>query len=212
MKTASKAPQPRIEALLASAHRDYDSLRERRRALERTGIGSSHLPDDLALMSFALLGSHERGTLLTEIRGYWSTLQSKGLVYGAVDDASTAELRLLQHVQEHAESIGPVWQQLQEAINAPEPPDAIWRCAKYLEGSWGQPARIHFSVQGARYLLIDPDPVFRRQRSLVAANPNTRHTGTFIIPVDNGAVKISLLDRNGQVFRHVIQARVKEML
>ena len=95
MKTTDKTTAPHIETLLAAAHRDRDVLQERRGALLRSGIDSDHLPDELVLMAFALLGDHERDKLLEQVRAHWSELQSKGLAYGTIDDAATTELRLL---------------------------------------------------------------------------------------------------------------------
>lgn len=211
MRTTAETAIPRIETLLAAAHQNLDALRERRTALERSGVGRDHLPDEL-VMAFALLGDHERDTLLAQVRGHWATLQSKGLVHGAIDDATTAELRLIEYVREHTDAIGPVWQQLREVVEAPEPSHDIWRCATRVRGLWGQLAHLHFSMQGVCHLLIDPDPIFGLQPALVAADPDDRHTGSFPFPIDNGAITISLLHRSGEVLRHVVQVMVEEVV
>jgi hypothetical protein len=75
----------RIEALLAAAYLDRAALGRRRDALLRSGIGKDNLPDQLTLMSFSLLGDHERDVLLAALREHWAALQAKGLVYGAME-------------------------------------------------------------------------------------------------------------------------------
>lgn len=211
MNTTAETATPCIETLLAAAHREHDALHKRRTALELRGIGRDLLPDDVALMAFALLAEHERDALLEQVRAHWAALQSKGLVYGAIDEAATAELRLLAHALPHTESIGPVWRQFREAVEPPEPPQEIWRCATRVRGLWGQLARLHFSVQGVSYLLIDPAPIFGLQPALLATDPDDGYTGSFPFPVDNGAIRISLLHRSGEVYRHVVEAMVEEV-
>jgi hypothetical protein len=212
MKTVAQAAAPRIETLLAAAHRNYNALREQRGTLVRSGIDGDHLPDDPVLMAFALLDDHERDALRVQVREYWAALQSKGLVYGAIDDVTTAELRLLVLVREHTEAIGSLWQQLQEAVDAPEPPPGIWRGPTHVRGLWGQEARLHFSVQYVQHLLIHPDPVFGLQPALRAVDPDVCHTGAFSFPIDNGAITITLRHRNGEVYRHLVQVMVEEMV
>jgi hypothetical protein len=210
MNTTAETALPRIEILLAAAHRDLAALHKRRDALTRSGIDRNHLPDDVALMTFALLGDHERDMRLAEVHGDWAALQSKGLVYGAIDAASTAELRLLAVALPQTEIIGSAWQQLREAVEASEPPREIWRCARCVRGFWGQLARLHFSVQGVSHLLIDPDPIFGLQPAFLATDPDDRYSGSFPFPVDNGAITISLLHCSGEVYRHVVEAMVSE--
>jgi|GEM_PF-2910022 hypothetical protein len=202
---------PRIEALLTAAHRDRALLERRCVALQRAGIAAEHLPEPLARMAFALLGDHERATLMADLHGQWGTLQTKGLVAGAIEAAATAELRLLAHVREHTAAIGSVWERLQAAAEAPEPPRGIWHCARRVRGRWGQPARVHFRMEGIRHLLIDPDPTFGLQPALVAANPDRGQSGSFQFPIDRGLIRISLLDRNGALYRHTIEAMVEEV-
>lgn len=201
---------PSVELLLAAAHRDLAALQQRREALQHAGIGSDLLPDKVALMAFALLGDHERDGLLAGLRGHWGALQAKGLVYGAVEGATTAELRLMEHVREHADAIGPVWDQLREPQNAPEPPHSIWHSTRRVRGLWGQPARVHFAMDNIRHLLIEPDPVFGQQPTLLAANPERRYTGSFELPIDNGNIRISLLHGSGEIYRYVVEVMTEE--
>ncbi len=201
----------RIEVLLAAAHPDRDALHERRSALEIRGIGREHLPSDMALMAFALLGDHDRHAQLARVHGQWASLQSKGLVHGAIDEAATAELRLLAHSLPQMEIIAPVWQQFREAVEPSEPPHDIWRCVRRVRGLWGQLARLHFSVQGVSHLLIDPDGIFGLQPTLLATDPNGRYTGSFPVEIDYGAITISLLHRGGEVYRHVVEVMVEEV-
>lgn len=210
MNTTAETAIPRIETLLAAAHRNFDALRERRTALERSGVGRDHLPDELELMAFALLGDYERDKQREQVRAHWSDLQSKGLAHGAIDDATTAELRLLKHALPHAQAIGNVWQRLQDAEQAPEPPHGILCCPTHVRGLWGQLVRLHFTVQDVQYMIIAPDTTFDLQRALVAAEPSGQ-AGSFVIPINNGAITISLLHRSGEVFRHVVNAMVEEV-
>ncbi|EGV32675.1 hypothetical protein ThidrDRAFT_1160 [Thiorhodococcus drewsii AZ1] len=207
-----KPQQPVIEYLLQAAYRDLETLRERHQALLLCGIGEEHLPDELSLMAFALLGDYERETLLAPLRGHWTALQSKGLVSGAIEAASTAELRLFAHVRGHTERIGPIWQQLRETESAPEPPLALWRCVRRVRGLWGEPACLHFSANGMRHLLIEPDPVFGLQPVLIGAAPDGRQSGSLQFPIDRGAIQISMLHRSGAVYRHLVEAIVEERI
>lgn len=211
MNTTAETATPRIETLLIAAHHDHAVLHERRGALLRSGIGNDHLPDELTLMAFALLGEHERAALLEQVRVHWSVLQSKGLVHGAMDDASTAELRLIAHALPHTRAIGDVWQRLQDAVQTSAPPHGILRCATRVRGLWGQLARLHFSAQDVPHMLIAPDPIFGLQPVLVAAEPGGCLAGAFTFPIDNGAIAISLLHRSGEVFRHMVQAKVEKV-
>jgi hypothetical protein len=202
---------PRIEALLTAAHRDRTLLEQRCGALERAGIAAEHLPEPVARMAFALLGDHERETLVADLRTHWGALQAKGLVAGAIQEAATAELRLLVHVREHTEAIGSVWERLQAAGDAPEPPRGIWHCARRVRGLWGEPARVHFRMDGVRHLLIEPDPIFGLQPALMAADPDLRHSGSFQFPVDHGAIRITMLHRSGALYRHTVESMIEEM-
>ncbi len=210
MTSVSPSPTPRIESLLTAAHRDLMVLQQRREALQRSGIDSDHLPDQVGLMAFALLGDHERDLVLAGLRGYWATLQAKGLVYGPIEEATTAELRLMEQVREPTEAIGPVWDQLHRAEGAPEPPRAVWRSAKRVRGLWGQLAKLYFTTDNVRHLLIEPDPVFELQPTLVAANPDGRHTGLFAFPIENGTIRISLLHGSGEVYRYLVEVQTGE--
>lgn len=211
MKTISETAMPRIESLLAAAHRNFDALRERRNVLERSGIGRDHLSDDLTLMAFSLLGDHERNKQLEQIRAHWSELQFKGLAHGAINDAATAELRLLALALPHTQAIGNVWQRLQDTEQVPDPPYGILRCPTRVRGLWGQFVRLHFAVQDVRYMLIAPDTTFDSQPALVVVEPGGQSAGSFVIPINNGAINISLLHRSGEVFRHIVHAMVEEV-
>lgn len=211
MKTSAETMPPRIETLLVSAYQDLDVLRERRGALLRSGVDNDHLPDELVLMAFALLGDHERVKLLDQVRTHWSDLQSKGLAQGAIDVAATAELRLLAHALPHTKVIGNVWERLKDAKQATEPPHGILRCATRVRGLWGQLARLHFSAQDVQHMVIAPDRIFGLQPALITAEPGRRLAGNFVIPIDNGEIAITLLHRSGEVFRHVVQAMVEEV-
>lgn len=199
---------PRIETLLQAAHRDLAALRERHGILLRSGISGDHLADATELMAFALLGDHERATILQRLRPQWTMLQSKGLAHGAIDNASTPELRLLDHALPHTEAIDDVWHRLANATEATEPPPGALRCVTRVRGLWGQLARLHFAARDILYLLISPDPIFGLQSALVAATPSGDCAGSFAIPIDNGSLTIALLGKNGAIYRHVVQAMV----
>ena len=201
---------PRVETLLTSAQRDLLVLERRRATLIRSGLSEEHLATLDTLMAFALLGDHEREGLLASLRSEWADFQARGLVHGAIDAACTAELRLLSHCREHLDAIGLVWSQLQEAAQAPAPPTRVWRCPRRVRGLWGEPMRVHFQMDGIASLLIDPDPIFGLGSSLLAADPERRHTGSFTFPLDNGEIRVSMLHRDGDVFRHVVEAMLED--
>lgn len=209
--TSSESAPPRIEALLSAAHRDLDAIRERCKVIELSGIVRDHLPDDLELRAFALLGDHERDRQLEQARPHWPELQSKGLAQGSINDATTAELRLLMHALPHIQAIDSVWSRLAAIERAPVPPLGTLRCATQVRGQWGQPARVHFAAQDVRHMLISPEAVFGLQPALVAAEPDGQTAGAFVIPIDNGEIAITLLHRSGEVFRHVVQTMVEEV-
>lgn len=199
---------PRIEALLQAAHREFARLGERHGILLRSGVSGDHLPDTRELMAFALLGDHERTAMLQRLRPHWTMLQSKGIAHGTIDKASTPELRLLNHALPHTEAIDDVWHRLTDAVEAPEPPPGALRCVTRVRGLWGQLARLHFAARDVLYLLVSPDPIFRLQSALVAARPAGDCAGSFVIPIDDGNITISLLGKNGAIYRHVVQAMV----
>lgn len=199
---------PRIESLLGAAHRDIALLNERRYALLHCGIGGDHLPDDVALMAFALLGDHERDAQLAVLRPHWPALQSKGLAYGALEAAPTPGLRLLAHTLPNIAAIGPVWEKLMKSADAPRPPQGVWQCASRLSGIWGHIETLFFSVQDVAHILVNPDPIFGLQPALLTVDPDTRSTGSFSFPIDNGFIIISLGRRNGEVYRHVVEAAI----
>ncbi|MGH8598323.1 MAG: hypothetical protein ACREXT_16850 [Gammaproteobacteria bacterium] len=211
MKTTTDIVLPRIETLLLAAHRDRDALLKRRNALAIRGIDRDHLPDDVVVMAFALLGDHERDRLIAQLKNHWDALQSRGLAYGAINSATTAELRLLEHVREHVMAIGTVLHQLRETAAALPPPREIWRRTEPQCGIWGQMTQIDFSVQGASHLLIDPDPIFGLQHAVLAANPEHLYSGSFHVPIDNGDITISLLYRSGEIYRDVVRIAVEEL-
>lgn len=200
----------RIESLLVAAHSSLALLQQRRAALANSGIGSDHLVSRTAMMAFALLGDHARQNLLQELRPHWSTLQGKGLAHGSIDVTATPVLRLLAHALPHTQAIGSVWDQLVAVDSPPAPPRGVWKSAATVRGLWGQPARLHFRVTDADYLLIEPDPVFGVQSALLALQADTIHTGSIGIPVDNGDLRMRLRHRDGHVYCQVVNVRVEE--
>jgi hypothetical protein len=71
------------------------------------------------------------------------------------------------------------------------------------------PVRLHFSVLGGvRHLLIESDAIFHLQPRLLIMNPDESRSGSVVFPIENGALRITLATRSGELFRHVIQARV----
>ena len=200
---------PCVEARLEAAHRDLALLRSRQQALVRVGLEADHLPDDLTLMAFALLGEHGRAELLGQLESQWNDLQTKGLVHGAIEQAPTALLRLVAHALPLTAAIDDILHRLENALDVPEPPHGVLRCATRVRGLWGQRARLHFSARDVHYALISPDPVFGLQPALIAAEPAGWCSGTIDFPIDKGAIAISLLQRSGELFRHVVHSAVE---
>ena len=209
MNSNAETPTHPVEALLNAAYINLKTLRERHCTLTRSGIDSDHLPREEALMAFCLLGDHERADLLEKIGEHWAILHSKGLVRGEIEVASSPELRLIAHALPFIDAIDDVWQRLSNAELAPEAPQQILRCATGVSGLWGQIARLHFEAQDVLYLLIAPDPIFGLQPALVAAEANGWCVGSFSFSIDTGSITISLLQRSGDLFRHVIHAVVE---
>jgi len=118
---------PCVEARLEAAHRDLALLRSRQQALVRVGLEADHLPDDLTLMAFALLGEHGRAELLGQLESQWNDLQTKGLVHGAIEQAPTALLRLVAHALPLTAAIDDILHRLENALDVPEPPHGVLR-------------------------------------------------------------------------------------
>jgi hypothetical protein len=150
-------------------------------------------------------GIIEHGAMRLDLNAHHLSINGNSVTLGPT------EFRLLEHVLEHTESIGPAWQQLREAVTAPEPPHDIWRCARGVRGLWGKLERLHFSMRGVSHVLIQPDPVFGLQPALLATDPDAGYSGSFPLPIDNGAITFSLLRRGGEVYRHVVEAMVEEV-
>jgi len=199
-----------VERLLSKAHRILPVLHDRRNVLQRSGIDRNHLPSDEALMAYTLLGDHEREEKLALIRDPWPDLQAKALVYGALADASTPELRLIEHALPHTDIITTVWDQFQLINDAAEPPRSVWHSAASVRGLWGQSCRLRFTVYDVTHLMIDPDPIFGLQRALLALGLSHSHSGSFMFPIDNGAISIKMRHHSGQIYRHIVNVRTKE--
>lgn len=204
MNAPRRAPRPRVEDLLDAAHAACALLYDRRELLGRIGIDAEYLPDDLVLRAFALLGDHERGGLLAKLGMDWEKLRRRGLVRGAIADTTTPELRLLAHVLPLTEHLDDVSLRLQEARLAPVAPHGVLRCASRVCGKWGQPARLHFAAVDVDYLSIAPDAVFALQPALLAADGSGACSGSFVFPIDDGAITFTLLLRSGEIVRHVV--------
>ena len=211
MSATAGSDVPRVEGLLAAAHRNLELLRKHRSALERSGVDRVHLLADAAMMAFALLGDHSRESVIGELRAHWDGLQARGLAHGPLAAVPTPVLRLLTHALSHVQAIGTISEQLLAVADAPAPPADVWRGANAVSGLWGQRAQLHFTVRDADYVLIDPDRVFGLQPALLALDPDTSNAGSFPVPVDNGEVRMRLRHRDGHVFCQVVQVRVAEV-
>jgi len=196
---------PRVERLLATAHDQQAMLQGRCRQLQQDGIDERHLPGNDALAAFALLGEHGREALVDQLDGAWQAMACRGLVYSDIAAALTPELRLLAHIKGLIWGLEPVELRLRGAENLAEPPPEMWRCPRRARGLRMQVARLHFVCgdPGVRFLLIDPDPVFRSKPILWAWPPNA---GWISLPIQFGHVCLTLLHRDGRMFRMRIGA------
>jgi hypothetical protein len=195
---------PTAERLLQAAHRQLAGLRVRRRELMSCGIDDAHLPDERALMAFALLGDHDRGALLAELDTEWADLEARGMTNASLKASATTELRLLSSVLPVAHVVEPVRARMQRAEKLPMPPVDVWRCTHSIRGARGQIAKIAFMCRedcGLRYLWIEPDPVFGHKPKLWARPPAV---GFFRLPIDDGKVRITMLCHDGRMWRHSI--------
>lgn len=210
MKQAGFGPvnPPVIEQLLARAHDGLDALMIKTEILERSGISRDHLPDQPALMAFALLGDHERDSLESELFEYWQVLVDKGLARGPIAEASTPELRLLAHAQPFTDALDDVWHRLMHATGAMDAPAAVLKCPTKIQGYWGQPINIHFQAQGVECILIQPDELFSIQPALLSAAPTEKLTGSFRCHIDDGEIRFRLMHRSGNIYQRAIQIAI----
>ena len=79
-----------VERLLQAAHRAYSRARKDRDALARSGISRIHLPNDPALMAFALLNDHDRDRVVAVVLPVWRQLLAKGLASGALAERNVS--------------------------------------------------------------------------------------------------------------------------
>jgi hypothetical protein len=200
---------PKVETLLEAAHRNYELIHKRKKVFVRSGIPIDHLPEDTALMAFSLLGDHDRETIEGELAGCWQELLSKGLVRGSITKVPTAELRLLAHARPFTDAFDDVWQRLKTATQVADATPEIFRCAKRIDGLWGQEVRLYFDAYEVDQMLIIPDEVFALQSAMVVADTTGKLAGSFTFPLDDGIVTFKLMHRTGEIFRHDIQSRVK---
>ena len=203
---------PAVELLLQAAHCQLAALRARRKELLAIGMDDAHLPDEGALMAFALLGDHDRKSLLVQLGGAWVDLEERGLAIASMDEAATSELRLLASVLPAAHAIEPVRERMRRAEKLSMPPPGAWRCTRRIQGMRGQMAKIpfaHAKDSGLRYLWIEPAATFVRQPKLWVRPPET---GYFRLPIDDGEIRITMCCRDGRMWRHTIQSRVEGVL
>lgn len=200
-----------VERLLQAVHRSYSRVRQDRDALARSGISRIHLPNDLALMAFALLNDHDRDRVAAVVLPGWHQLLAKGLASGALADTPTCTLRLLAHAQPLIDEVQSLWSRLESAIDAPEAPSTLFHCPSEAEGQWGQTARIHFAAQDCAYLMITPEEVFNRQPALLPGESSGRLVGSIVFPCESGSIRFTLLTRGGEVYQHVFHCSVKEL-
>lgn len=203
--TSSSAPL--VEQMLSAAHEHFAQLQVRRQELAREGVDQHHLPDDGALEAFAMLGNHDRGSIIAGLDDVWQALRGRGLACGSMARASTPELRLLAHMRSFIWTIPPIELRLRRAEKLEQPTAELWHCPELVRGDLGQMARVHFTSHdpGLRYLLIDPDPTLRAQPILWEWPPAT---GWFALPVNRGSVRLTLLYRDGRMFRMRTQTHV----
>ena len=197
------------EKILAAAHRDLTRIARICRMLEQAGIHRDVLPTESAQMAFAALGDHQREHLQARLGHEWAQLQEKAIVYKSIATASTAELRLIAHVLPYTKAIATIRDRLCDATD--EPPHGVLSISGSIKGIWGQSARVHFVAKYCTHLLIEPDPIFCLQSSLIAGNPDGQTAGWMELPVENGQVSISLLHRSGSRYRRTISISNQEI-
>ena len=203
-------PQPpRVETLLNAAYRDRAALRIQRTLLVRVGVGDEHLPDETVMTAFALLGDHGRADLVKELRADWPRLQAGGVVQGSLDDAPTPTLRMVLLALDMIGGLDDILRQLADVGEAPEAPPEVLRCSDHVQGLWGQEAHFYFSAHDAAYVRIGPDRVFGLQPALVAADETGWIEGSFVFPIDNGVITISVMRRDGEVFRKIVRVETE---
>lgn len=190
-----------VEHVLNAAHRELAELQTMSRTLSRHGLAASALPHTDTMMAMALLGDHGRTQVIADLSGQWADLQEKGLVHGDIHAHSTPRLRLLHLVQPASESLAGVRTRLASGPAQPAPPE-VFRCAATVRDlMWGQLVRLDYQINGADYLLIQPDRSFRRVPALIDTRGGAGH-GNIELPGEAGEVVFSILGSDGEVYRH----------
>ncbi len=116
--------------------------------------------------------------------------------------------RLILHVAPLLASLESLWDRLMHAEDVePSTPEQL-RCVSRVRGLWGQQARVHFAAADVAHLLIRPAPVFGTESAVLTTGVDGRCHGSFMLPIDDGVVTLTLALRSGELRRHRIAVRI----
>lgn len=210
-RAAAKAQSDEvIEDLLEAAYSAHLQVQLGREALARNGVSRSHLPDERALMAFALLGDHDRVRIATEVEPSWDLLCEKGLAWGKLAETPTCNLRLLAHALPVINEVESLQSRLKRAADIPAAPERLFKCSNSAESVWGRKMTFRFAAEDCACLIIAPDDVFGFQSRRLEAPPSGHLEGSIDIPCENGSIRFTLLTRGGEVYQHVFHCRTQE--
>ncbi len=202
---------PRVEVLLAEAHAQFEQLHGTRALLVACGIGVDHLPGDTDLRALALLGDHDRATVMLPLRGStWEALRERNLTRAEQpEQVFTPLLRLLSFALPHLSGIAPLHESL-GAESLPPPPLGMLRCPGQLRAAyWGQPLVLHFACNQVDALRIHADEAFGVEPVLLTAQQG-HLTGRVCLMAETGQVYFSMQAAGGQRYRHVLAISLAE--
>lgn len=203
---------PVIETRLGRAYQEFSELVMARRAIIAAGVSPDAAPSDDALRAFTILGDYSRVQVAAQVEPLYPTIEAKGLARACLADISTPELRLLAAVVDQLDPLLTVGERFEaglalayhpkEAVNAPQ-----IRCAPALSGAWGQPARVHFAVSDAEWILVRPDALFGTTETLLRTGTND-FQGCFELPVEDGRVLLAAMAASGEVSTYHLNLRI----
>lgn len=199
--------ESQTDAELKAVYENWKVLQRYRTLLRNVGLTQEDLPDDVSMQAFALLGVHDRHAVEAEFGRIRSAIDSKGLV-PLIEPIPTPLMRLMLHVAPLWDSVQSLWDRLKDSEQAPQTSPEHLRCVSRVRGMWGQQARVHFAVWDTAHVLIRPAPVFGTQPTMLTVARDGRCNGSFTIPIDDGAVTLTLALRNGDLRCHHIDVSI----
>jgi hypothetical protein len=210
MSTAAKAQAPLIADLLVNIHRSVDDQRALIHSFVQQGVDEAQVPNTDILIAFASLGDHDRVPVAGDLVPYWKPLTERALVFGEVDRYRTPMLRLLLTMAPHLMAVSSLTTRLAHGPFLPAPSAMFRPVLGNTDPLWGEAVRIDYDVSGVDYLRITPDKVFSRQPLLRRIQGDIEQR--FVeLPGDDGKVVFTMLGRDGRIYGHTIELRLRRV-